>query len=97
MKEIPNVSFLPSKVSLLQLQNAPHGEATTLTCMENRCACGHQELVLWKNELEKVQDENFRRRLFYSSLHCESYRGLSSCLHVRQPFKGYRLIGTCSH
>lgn len=54
MKEIPNVSFLPSKVSLLQLeQHAPHGEATTLTCMENRCACGHQELLLWKNELEK--------------------------------------------
>lgn len=82
MKEIPNVSFLPPK------QNAPHGGATTLTCMENRCACGHQELVLWKNELEKMQDENFRRRLLYCSLHCESYRGLSSCLHVRQPFKG---------
>lgn len=38
----------------------------------------------WK----KVQDENFRRRLSYSSLHCESCGGLSSCLHVRQPFKG---------
>lgn len=55
--------------------------------MENRCACGHQELcgmLNWKN----VQDENFRRLLLKNRLHCESYHGLSGCLHGRQPLKG---------
>lgn len=68
MKEIPNVLFLPAKSPRLPeamtdgADRSPWGAATR-TSTENRCSCGHQELVLWNAELENVQDENFRRLL----------------------------------